>query len=194
MNTHPSKLLNHEIMTLAVFILGGATKKINTEDVAIKANELAPGRYVWRNYKDQINIEIIRAFLSDAKKDKYGRLLTGSGTHGWMLTEAGLEFAVANSGDLRSADLSGEQRPKVEKNWSRAERQRLIGTSAFKKFVADRADDISDSEANSFFRIDEYVSVDTRERKIQRVVNEFMADSELGPVVKSLAPRARKGK
>jgi hypothetical protein len=33
-------------------------------------------------YRDQINIEIIRAFLSDAKKSKYGALLSGTGSVG----------------------------------------------------------------------------------------------------------------
>ena len=61
---------NHEIVTLAVYLLGGESKAIDTEDVAVKANEIAPGRFNWRKYPHQINIENVRTFLSDAKKPK----------------------------------------------------------------------------------------------------------------------------
>jgi hypothetical protein len=63
-------LSNHEIVTLAVYLLGGDTQYLDTEDIAVKANEIAPGRFTWRKYSDQINIENVRAFLSDAKKEK----------------------------------------------------------------------------------------------------------------------------
>jgi hypothetical protein len=73
------QLANHEIVTLAVYLLGGEAHKVDTEDIAKKSNELAPGRFTWRKYSDQINIEHIRAFLSDAKKPKNGAYLTGVG-------------------------------------------------------------------------------------------------------------------
>ena len=39
------RLNNQEIVTLSVFLLGGDTALIDTEDIAVKANELAPGRF-----------------------------------------------------------------------------------------------------------------------------------------------------
>jgi hypothetical protein len=35
---------NIEIVTIAVYLLGGDSKYIDTEDIAVKVNELAPGR------------------------------------------------------------------------------------------------------------------------------------------------------
>jgi hypothetical protein len=70
-------LSNHEIVTLAVYLLGGDSKRIDTEDVAVKANELAPERFAWRKYPNQINIENVRTFLSDAKKLKNEAYLIG---------------------------------------------------------------------------------------------------------------------
>jgi hypothetical protein len=67
-----TNLANHEIVTLAVYLLGGDSQRIDTEDIAKKVNELAPGRFTWRKYLDQINIENVRTFLSDAKKSKNG--------------------------------------------------------------------------------------------------------------------------
>jgi hypothetical protein len=39
---------NHAIVTLAVYLLGGETQRIDTEDIAVKANEIAPGCFAWR--------------------------------------------------------------------------------------------------------------------------------------------------
>lgn len=50
-------LANHEIVTLAVYLLGGHAQRVDTEDVAVKANALAPGRFTWRKYASQINLD-----------------------------------------------------------------------------------------------------------------------------------------
>src|SRR5262249_29068086 len=74
--TSPSQA---EIVTLAVYRLGGAQRAIDTEDAAVEAHRIAPGRFSWKKYPDQINLELIRVFLSDAKKNK---LVVGSGRTG----------------------------------------------------------------------------------------------------------------
>ena len=38
-------LSNHEIVTIAVDLLGGDIQCIETEDIAVKSNELVPGRF-----------------------------------------------------------------------------------------------------------------------------------------------------
>jgi hypothetical protein len=55
-----AKIPNHELVVVAAFLAGAQSRLIDTEDIAIKANELAPGRFTWRKYKDQINIETVR--------------------------------------------------------------------------------------------------------------------------------------
>ena len=69
---------NIEIVTIAVYLLGGDSKYVDTEDIAIKTNELAPGRFTWRKYPEQINIDNVRKRLSDAKNVKKGGFLLGS--------------------------------------------------------------------------------------------------------------------
>src|SRR6266581_8340933 len=86
-------LANHEIVTLAVYLLGGDTQRVDTEDIAIKANELAPGRFTWRKYPNQINIDTVRKRLWDARKDEKGGLVIGNEKDGWQLTENGVKFA-----------------------------------------------------------------------------------------------------
>jgi hypothetical protein len=173
-------------------LLGGESKAIDTEDVAVKANEIAPGRFTWRKYPHQINIENVRAFLSDAKKLKNGHYLLGSGKEGWLLTEVGCQFARKRVGELDGIDLSKTRRTALERQWINRERGRMLATEVFSKFQSGRIDGITTQETETFFRLDEYVRGEARERKILRVVNTFSEDPELGRVVKQLAEKIRK--
>ena len=56
-------LANHELVVLAAYLAGAQSNSVDTEDIAIKANDLAPGRFSWRKYKDQINIDTVRKRL-----------------------------------------------------------------------------------------------------------------------------------
>ncbi|MGA3142279.1 MAG: hypothetical protein ABSF10_04460 [Verrucomicrobiota bacterium] len=186
-------LSNHEIVTLAVYLLGGDSKRIDTEDIAVKANELAPGRFAWRKYPNQINIENVRTFLSDAKKPKNGAYLIGAGKDGWILTGAGLTFATSRVKGLGGVDLSRKALSPKERNWERRERERMLSSDAFAKFSANQIDTISTQEAESFFRVDAYVTGEARKEKILRARNRFREDSELGPLIKLLESKLSKG-
>lgn len=182
-------LPNHEIVTLAVYLLGGDSRHVETEDIAVKANELAPRRFAWRKYPDQINLEVIRVYLSDAKKADKGKFLSGSGTDGWMLTEKGLVFAKRAITAMKGVDLSREPLTARERQWLRNERARLLAEPAYMKLRAGEC--ASRREADAFFRLDEYVTGPSRERKILRVVNSFGDDPDLGGAVKQLAAIVR---
>ena len=188
-----SGLSNHEIVTLAVYMLGGDTQYVDTEDIAVKANEIAPGRFTWRKYSEQINIENVRAFLSDAKKEKNGAFLRGAGKDGWLLTESGAAFAKAGVASLENVDLSRERLSAKDRTWLQHERTRMLGSEAFAKFSSGMTDAITTQEAESFFRLDVYVTGNAREDKIVRALNAFGSDPELGPAVKTLAPKVRTG-
>lgn len=185
------QLSNHEIVTLAVYLLGGDSQYIDTEDIAKKANELAPGRFTWRKYLDQVNLEVVRVYLSDAKKPDKGAYLLGSGTDGWSLTESGLEFARRAAPRLKGANLARKALSPREKQWLRVERARMLASEAFINFTSGRANTIPKREAEAFFRIDDYVIGDQRERKIVRILNAFGDDAELGEAVRQLAARVR---
>lgn len=186
-------LSSHEIVTLAVYLLGGDSKRIDTEDVAVKANQLVPGRFTWRKYREQINIKNISAFLWDARKPKNGAYLIGADISGWMLTESGLRLAKERVGELESSDLSRSPLSSKEKSWMRRERERMLASDAFTKFSADQSEAISLQEAQSFFRVDAYVTGSAREEKLLRMTNAFGGDRELGPLIKLLASMITKG-
>jgi hypothetical protein len=186
-NVRKQALSSHEIVTVAVYLLGGDSRYVETEDIAVRANELAPRRFTWRKYPDQINLEVIRVYLSDAKKADKGKYLTGSGTDGWMLTEKGLVFAKRAVTALEGVDLSRKPMNPKERQWLRNERARLLAEAAYAKYREGRAQAVSLREAESFFRLDEYVTGLSRERKILRIVNSFADDPDLGDAAREIA-------
>jgi hypothetical protein len=182
------ELANHEVVTLAVYLLGGDRQPVDTEDVAKKANDIAPGRFTWRKYKDQINLEVVRVYLSDAKKQTKGEYLIGSGNAGWSLSEAGLGFAREHAGAVESLEAA-EPRRNVGQDRVRQQRERarLLATEAYAKIATGRADDLTRRDAESFFRIDSYVQGEARRRRIATIANAHGDDPELGPVIEQLA-------
>ncbi len=142
--------------------------------------------FSWQKYRDRTDKELVRVALSDARlKAKY---VIGSHSKGWMLTSAGVAFAQ------QSANLDApapEQRRSAEDAQLVRERNRLVGTEAYQKFVAGRRDDVSADEVDAFFRLNVYLRGESREKKIARIENHFGSDPDLGEIVRVLAPIAR---
>lgn len=184
-------LSNHEIVTLAVYLLGGESQPIDAEDIAIKANEIAPKRFTWLKYPDQISLESVRKRLWDARKPEKGGYLTGSDRQGWLLTENGLRFAKEHLKDINGDLLSRKPLSLKEKRWLRSERIRMLASEAYLKFQGGDLEAITTQEAEAFFRLDDYVMGEARTRKVTRIVNTFGSDLELGQAVKELAGKIR---
>ena len=182
---------NIDIVTIAVYLLGGDSKYVDTEDVAVKANELAPGRFTWRKYRDQINIDNVRKRLSDAKNPAKGGYLLGSFTQGWLLSENGLKFCRKNSKQLKSAGLSRAPLDKREMSWRRHEKTRMLASPAFEKIRENRENEITPREAEGFFMVDDYITGVAREKKLARIINAFDNDAELGRAIRLLKGKVR---
>ncbi len=181
-----------EIAALALFVLGGATSVIDTEDVAIQAHAIAPGRFAWRKYPEQINLELVRVALSDARKRENGTLVSGKGKSGWSLTPAGVRWCEQRSGDLLSRDLRkgrAERRAGSidEQRWQR-ERARVTTSPAWAEWQAGLP--ITRDAAHDLFRIDRYVVGRARELKVNRLRELFANDQEMGTFVEAVATTA----
>jgi hypothetical protein len=183
-------LSNTEVVVLAVYVLGGERRAIDTEDLAVKVNEIAPGRFAWRKYPDQINLELVRVYASDAKKVAKGALLTGSGNEGWRLTTAGLVWARRHAKSIQGTTFA-RNRTRQHDKAHKAERARLLVTEAFAKVRNGHSDEVTAREVEIFFRLDPYVSPEKRAERISRVCTSFRYDPELGPIVEKLAAKLR---
>jgi hypothetical protein len=163
----PRVLANHELVVVAALLAGAKTASVDTEDIAMKANELAPGRFTWRKYKDQINIDTVRKRLWDATKPEKGSLLIGSEKTGWRLTKVGFVFARRhiNAGPVAQAKPRASQSESVART---RELRRMSSEEATRKFHSGEYDSITKSDAERFFRIDDYVTGQSRVAKIER--------------------------
>ena len=184
-----SQVSNAEIVTACVYVLGGASKSIDTEDVAIEAHRIAPERFSWRKHQAQVNLELVRVSLSDAKKVGR-RWLAGSGNEGWTLTAAGLVWARANAElvcgsrfqKARSAMRSGAPE---ERRW-RAEHARIIALHGWQKWnLGGRV--VTQPDACEVFRIDSYAVGNVRMQKVSRVLALFEADGEMSEFLRAAA-------
>ena len=185
-------LKNFEVVTLAAYLLGGDLRYVDTEDIAVKANEMAPGRFNWKKYPEQINIEIVRVSLSDAKKQINGNYLLGPAKKGWMLSKNGLKFCKETAKYLKGIDLSRPQLNEKEMVWRRHEKNRMLGSIAFKKVGSKNEDAVTPQEAEAFFRIDDYITGKSREDKLTRIINTFSDDSDLEQAIEILVRKVRK--
>jgi hypothetical protein len=175
-----------EVVTLAVYRLGGAQRPIDTEDAAVEAHRIAPGRFSWKKHPDQINLELIRVFLSDAKKNE---LVIGSGRTGWRLTQRGLKWAEEVSETPEEFDPARTRAQSRagsidEQRWRR-ERSRIVATRAWQLWITG-VRDIPAAETKQVFRIDSYARGELRETKITRLRAMFSDDRELAPFLDHL--------
>jgi|HubBroStandDraft_5_1064220.scaffolds.fasta_scaffold68653_2 hypothetical protein len=181
-----------ELAALALYVLGGGGRLVDTEDVAIQIHKIAPGRFSWRKYPDQINLELVRVALSDARKSESGSLVTGTGREGWSLTAAGQRWAEANAPRLVGQDLTKHRAERSagsidERRWQR-ERARMLATEAWRQWNAARDGSAITAEAAAdLFRIDRYVGGRAREIKINRLREMFAGDDDLAPFVEAAA-------
>lgn len=139
-----SPLPNREIVILALHLLGGATRTVHTEDIALKCFEIAPDSFSWTKYTQYPDKDIVRVALTDARKEKYGALVDGrSGqkrgqfqrtqrdpvTDGWTLTSAGVHWVEQNAERFRPlgvTEATKEHRQKTLQFLSRVKRHRVF--------------------------------------------------------------------
>ena len=184
-------VLGHvELVTLAVYLLGGAERALDTEDIAMCAHQLGPGRFSWKKFPDQINLELVRVYLSDAKKATHSKRISGTGKSGWRLTQNGLEFARKAEIQLPSLDLKRKRTQSLsgligENRWRR-ERARITASRAWKTWLHGNHE-ISATEARELYRIDGYAVGNLRETKITRLLALFQDDEEIKPFLEQLA-------
>jgi hypothetical protein len=154
-----------DLVTLAVSELGGASRAIDTEEVAVKARELSPRAFAWRLYPEHINLELVRVALVGASR---ASLVQGRGRGGWVLTDRGVEWIRIRRERLLSAlgktGVEGSARVKQPETQHR-ERERIR---------------IGRSDAWHKWNADQYTSATNRLTKVRTLRVLFAGDPDLG--------------
>jgi hypothetical protein len=172
-----------ELVTWAVHQLGGDQRHIDTEDVAVRVFQFAPKRFGWRKYPEQINLELVRVYLSDAKKVEHGELLSGSGKTGWRLTRKGLEWLASTRKrlDAFQKDEPVDRRSRagsVDSNRRDREHKRILSLPAWAHWVEGERSVVL-ADAREVFRLDSYATPSVRESKLTRLKAMFADDEDL---------------
>ncbi|MEZ5963091.1 MAG: hypothetical protein R3F56_04510 [Planctomycetota bacterium] len=184
-----TELTKREVVVVALHLLGGATRGIDTEHVAMKAFELAPGMFSWKHFADQVDKDLVRVLLFDARKSEFGAHVTGRVSQGWMLTEAGCEFAEAAAKRLGGGAVQQRRQSREDARRVAQERQRLESTDAYQKVRTGHAEQVSEREAEVFFRLNAYITGESRDRKLDQIANMFADDDELSRVIRIVRER-----
>jgi len=189
-------LRQYHVVTAALHQLGGGSRAVDTEDVAVRSFELAPYLFAWQKYPEQINLELVRVALSDAKKPKNGGLTSGSGRAGWRLTQRGLAWAQQSSLlDSRPASATKARGKRtagsVDVVRRNREKARLEGSAAWQAWSKGQL--VSQRDARALFRIDQYTTDEMVEIKIVRLLDMPWNDSQTERFLKHAADILRQG-
>ncbi len=170
---------NHQLVTIAVAQLNGDSVFVDREDIAIRVDSLAKGRFNWRKYPDRIDLVTIVVALRDAKKSKNGSLLVGDNNKGWMLSPEGVKFVKSLDIELFQASESAKQRRLSIGETIEVERDRLRRTNAYKLFTEDKRNEITQQDFYQFARVNDYFRNRARQRRFTIVESAVMGDQML---------------
>ena len=187
----PSHLPNHKIVVIAAYLAGASGGYVDTEDIAVQAWKLAPDKFCWKKYPEQINIEVVRRRLTEAASHERGALVVGSQKDGWLLSEAGIALSKEFSEKVPKLSEGDVFKVTKENPWIKRERARMQSEAAYLKWKAGNSKEITAIEAERFFRIDDYVVGDLRAKRISRAVDAFLNDQELSKAIDFIRGKVR---
>jgi|TARA_A100001015_G_C15017766_1_gene726357 hypothetical protein len=182
-----NKFSNQEIVTIALYNLGGGIGSFDIETIAKEADKLAPGRFRWKTDPSMISDSNTWDALSNARKKKYIlQQAQEKNTDSYLLTEDGVEFAKSNIKKVKEFD-QGKARIPISKELYDNTKLRLISSSAFKKAKENKLEQLSQREYNDFFIINDYMKNIKKNEKIQKLKNLFVSDKELKTIIDKIA-------
>ncbi len=188
-----NKFSNQEIVTIALYDLGGGIGTFDLETIAKKADEIGPGRFRWKTDPDMISDSNTWDALSNARKKGYIRQeAKEKNTDSYLLTEEGIQFAKKNIIKVKSFDQSKIRIP-VSKEIFDNTKIRLQSSNAYKKALENKTSEISAREYNDFFRLNDYMKNKQKIEKIQKIKNLFISDKEFKKIIDKVADSQLKG-
>lgn len=173
------ELSNVQIVLLAIFDLGGETNSIDIEDIAIKAFEYAPEKFSWRKFKDKIDLRVVSYAIKDAMIPKKGpSLISGNYRHGFMLTTDGLNWARSFATTSESIKSSSYRNKSISEKII-LEKNRLVSSTAYLKYISGESGSITLSDFQDFARVNEYFPVHALQRRFALISNVVKDDENL---------------
>ena len=189
-----NKLSNQEIVTIALYNLGGGIGSFDIETIATEADKLAPGRFRWKTNPDMISDSNTWDALSNARAKKYvfqqkkikDTDKQTKDTDNYLLTEEGIKFAQQNLKKAKIFDQS-KIRIAVSKEIYDNTKARLQSSVAYKKLKENKINEITKREYYDFFRLNDYMKIEQKNQKIQKMKNLFISDKDFKKIIDQIA-------
>jgi hypothetical protein len=175
----------------ALFRLGGSTRPVDIEDIGMECFRIAPHRFRWRKYPDQIDLAQVRDGLSDARKEGNGVLVVGDRKQGWSLTQAGIRWAHQLPSLLGEESSAGRIRLDVPVR--AAEKQRVLASVALRKAAGNQIESVTPQEFRELLRIDRYVTPEKYSQRLAIVLESFADDLVAQSLIADMERRYREG-
>jgi hypothetical protein len=173
----PNKM---DVVVLALEAAGGRAEAVDTEDIAIKAWELAPKAFCWRKYESQVDISTVRLTLRHAAESTNGARVGGSMRAGWHLTPAGLRWLESEGERVRrqlgTATPTSRGEGRAETRHQAIEIQRLTRSDAYRLWK--QGEIVEPKQAAMAFRIDGYTTERDRSLKSAQFIEMAAANGD----------------
>ncbi len=188
------KIKNIELVTIALYEVGGANNFKDTEDVAVKADEIDNERFKWRNkkYKKYIDRGLIVESLNAARVRRIGSFLKGNDDKGWILTPIGLEFCKRVKNTFPKLTIRKKRISKIEKKYLLREENRIINTEAYIKFINGEGSNINEKDIKKLFKIDDYTSKLDVEKRIINLLDNFKDKDKIHQLINNYKQEVKK--
>ena len=159
-----------EVVLQVMLRLGGDSKGLDMEDIAIECHKISPRTFCWRKYPDQINLVLVTNALSDAKRENNGALVNGGLHQGWRLTMAGQEAAQEISRSSATSPDNTASPPEFrgsEGKRIKQEYQRITQSEAYAQWS--NGIEITKKALDSLLKLNAYTSDELLEIKKTRL-------------------------
>jgi hypothetical protein len=170
-------LTNKQLVVVALYYLGAAERAIDTEDLAMKMAELAPGKFRWKKYPEQINLDAVRLSAKHALEENPPYVVGGI-RNGWMLTPEGIEWCFL---------MLGQTLIESDVNSGRSVLATVRSTDCWRKWERGEQGLITVYDVRRLLKVDEYTTPRRRRERIQAVRNAAGSDQDLDALVTYLA-------
>lgn len=154
--------------------------------------KLAPHKFRWRKYADQVDLAQVRDGLSDARKPSNGELVVGDRKHGWTLTPDGQRLAATLPLALSDGAPTSEQL-RLDVPVRAAERHRVLNSRAWRKVEAGDGSSVTPQEIRELLRVDRYVSDEKYQQRLAIVLSAFADDERVQASIRELDRLYREG-
>lgn len=168
--TSKQALTSRMAALLALYDSGGGRRAVDTEDIAMRAAEVAPKHFRWKKYPEQINLERVRMALQHSKENA-PPFVSGGVRHGWQLTTQGLRACL----EFRDASAAND-----------AHARRLRMSRAFTSWTKEGEVSLRRTEVLELLRVNEYFPEVRRRQRASAVINAAVGDPELESFVEAL--------